>query len=257
MKKFFSIFAVAAVACVAFVACSDDETYVPGMPDAADCYGVYFPAQQTSFELDPAEKTELTFTAARTRTDAAITVPVAIKRGGETFSVSEISFAAGAEETEFTVSFPDAQVGTTYNFDLQIEDPLYASVYSQNSSFLYFNVTRVKWNVLGTGDYEYTFWWQGTDKGLTLEQRDGTNMYRIQNWGGGVTLFFTMENGVPTIAKQAIGAEHPSYGTVYVQSTDGEYDPETGTYYFLNKYTVAAGSFGSNVEYFVLTDPAK
>ena len=246
MKKFFSIFAVAAVVCAAFTACSDDETYVPGMPDAADCYGVYFPAQQTSFELDPAEDTKLTFIAARTKAADAITVPVAILRGGETLSVSEIVFADGEDETEFTVSFPDAAVGTTYNFDLQIEDPKYASTYSQNSSFLYFNVTRVKWNVLGTGDYTYNFWWEGVDKGLTLEQRDGTNMYRIQNWGGGVTLFFTMKNGVPTIDKQPIGSNHPSYGAVYVKSKDGEYDAESNTYYFLNEYTVAAGSFGSD-----------
>ncbi len=257
MKKFFNIFAVAALACAAFAACSDDENYVPGEPDAAGCYGVYFPAQQTSFELDPSADTELTFTAARTKTDDAIIVPVAIKRGEETFSVSEISFAAGEEETEFTISFPNAEVGVTYNLDLQIEDPQYASMYSQNSSFLYFNVTRVKWNVLGTGDFFYNYWWVGLEEGLTLEQRDGTDMYRIQNWGGGVTLFFTMQNGVPLIARQEIGDTYSDYGAVYVQSTDGEYDEENRVYYFLNRYTVSAGSFGSGVEYFALTNPAE
>lgn len=79
----------------------------------------------------------------------------------------------------------------------------------------------------------------------------------MRNWGGGVTLYFEMIDGVPTIAKQFIGDVHSSYGEVFVQSTDGAYDPDTKTYYFLNKYTVAAGSFGSDVETFQLTNPAE
>ncbi len=257
MKRFLSIFALAALSCLMLAACSEDEDYVPGQPEDPDCYGVYFPEHRTSIELDPADGTDLTFTAARTNTADAITVPVSIKRGGETFSVSEISFAAGEAQTTFTVSFPDAEVGVTYDFDMIVEDSRYASIYSTNESGLYFNITRVKWNFLGTGTFRYSAFFSGDDVGLELYQRDGTDIYRIPDWGGGVTLFFYMKDGVPTIDKQEIGYDHPSYGPVSVTSTDGEYDAENNVYYFLNKYTVAAGSFGSNVEYFWLTDPVE
>lgn len=258
MKKFFSIFAVAAVACLTLVACEEQfDDYTPAEPETGECYGVYFPATETTFELDPADPTELTFPVARTNTNGAITVPVTVKLGGEVFTADPIVFGAGEAESTLTVKFPNSQVGVSYNVDIAIEDPTYASTYSTNSTGKYFNVTRVKWNMLGTGVFTYNFWWGGEDPTQTLEQRDGTNLYRMKNWGGGVTLFFEMVDGKPVISRQQIGYVHPSYGDVYVQTTDGAYDPSTKTYYFLTKYTVAAGSFGGDVETFQLTNPAQ
>lgn len=260
MKKFFKIFAVAALACVTFVACEKEfDAYTPAEPETGECYEVYFPESESSFELDPSDPTSLTFPVARKNTNGAITVPVVVKVGGDVFTAEPIAFAAGEAESTLTVNFPNAEVGVAYTVDVAIEDPMYASTYGTGSTGKVFTMSRVKWNFLGTGVFTYNFWWGGTDPAQPLEQRDGTNIYRLRNWGGGVTLYFEMIDGVPTIAKQFIGDVHPSYGNVFVQSISDEsyYDDETKTYYFMNKYTVAAGSFGSDYETFQLTNPAE
>ena len=84
MKKFFKIFAVAALACVTFVACEKEfDEYTPAEPETGECYDVYFPESESSFELDPADPTSLTFPVARKNTAGAITVPVVVKVGGD------------------------------------------------------------------------------------------------------------------------------------------------------------------------------
>lgn len=259
MKKFFRIFSVAALACATFVACEEKfDDYTPAEPQG-DNYGVHFLESATSFELDPADPTTLTFPVARTNTADAITVPVTVTLGGEVFTAEPIVFAAGQAESTMTVNFPNAEVGVSYEVGISINDPdyIYTSIWGAGSTGRSFTLSRVKWNMLGTGVFTYNFWWVGTDSAQTLEQRDGTNIYRMKNWGGGVTLFFEMVNGKPVISKQLIGDVHPSYGDVYVHSSDGAYDPSTKTYLFLNNYTVSAGSFGGDVESFQLTNPVE
>ncbi len=78
-----------------------------------------------------------------------------------------------------------------------------------------------------TGTYTYTFWWGGDDPGLTLERAEGTTIFRINNWGGGINLLFTVNpdkkvavNGKEyaslSITEQYIGSDHSTYGEVYV-----------------------------------------
>lgn len=258
MKNIFRIFAVAALACATFVACDKEfDDYTPGEPEVEGCYDVYFPTKGTSMEFDPADPTEIVIPIARTNASTAITVPITINSGNGIFEIEPVKFEAKQKETSFVVKFPKAEVGTTYKLDITIDDLQYASTYGDKVTGYSCSVTRVKWNVIGTGTFYYTFWWTATVPGYVLEQRDGTEMYRIQDWGGGVTLNFEMIDGVPTIAKQKIGYVHATYGDVYVQSTEGEYDAEEKMYYFNNKYTVSAGSFGGNWEAFQLTDPAE
>lgn len=253
MKRFFRIFAVAALACVTFVACEKEfDDYTPGEPEVTGCYDVYFPTKGAALELDPSEPTELIIPIARTNASGAITVPITVNGNNDIFTVEPVKFEANQKETTFKVKFDKAEVGTTYRLELTIDDLQYASTYGTKVTGYSCNITRVLWNVIGTGTYIYNFWWAGYQPGMVLEQRDGTELYRLQDWGGGVTLFFEMIDGVPTIARQKIGDVHPSYGDVYIQSTDGEYVEEEKTYYFMTKYTVAAGSFGGDVEAFIL-----
>ena len=260
MKKFFRIFAVAALLCTTLVACEEKfDEYTPAVPQG-DNYGVFFPESETAFELDPADPTVLTFPVERTNTADAISVPVTVTVGGDVFSAEPIAFAAGQKESVLKVNFPNAEVGVSYKVGFAINDPdfVYTSIWGTGSTGKNFTVTRVKWNFLGTGVFTYNFWYVGTDPAQTLEQRDGTNLYRLKNWGGGgVTLFFEMVKGVPTISRQFIGDVHPSYGNVDVYSLDGKYDAETKTYSFLNRYAVSAGYFGEDWETFQLTNPAE
>ena len=253
MKNIFRIFAVAALACATFVACDTEfDDYTPGDPEVEGCYDVYFPTKGTALEFSPDDPTEIVIPIARTNAANAITVPITINSGKDVFEIEPVKFEAKQKESTVVVKFPKAELGKTYRLDITINDLQYASTYGTKVTGYSCDITRVKWNVIGTGTYVYNFWWAGAQPGMTLEQRDGTNQYRLQDWGGGVTLFFEMIDGVPTIAKQKIGDVHPSYGDVYIQSTDGKYVEEEKTYYFMTKYTVAAGSFGGDVEKFIL-----
>ena len=134
-----------------FVGCNDDENFNPGEPEDPDCYSVYFPTQENigSKELDPAAPTEMTFTVRRLKSEGAIVVPVAVTSSEEgIFVPSQIEFADGQEETTFSIQFPQAEIGTTYKCEVNIEDKKYASVYGEKATGFAFSVTRVKWNKL-------------------------------------------------------------------------------------------------------------
>lgn len=161
---FFSLLAT-----VAFAACQDDETASPEV-DVENCYDVYFPEQDNADDLtlDPAAPTSLEFTIMRNNDKDAITVPVEILASEEdVFTASEVRFAEGQTETTFTVNFPEAALGTTYDCTVRVTDPQYVSLYSDKPAFVSFSVLRAKWNPVdadksiffdaddGSGEQEY------------------------------------------------------------------------------------------------------
>ena len=139
------------IATFVLAGCSDDIKYTPGEGEDTDCYGVYFPSQENAGdqELDPAEPTTLTFTAMRKNYNDAITVPVEVSSTQDgLFTVSEIKFEAGQEATTFSVDFPGAEVGKTYDCSIVVKDKKYALLYGEYSNGLDFSVTRVQWNLV-------------------------------------------------------------------------------------------------------------
>ncbi len=186
-----------------FAGCSDDETYAAGEQENPDCYGVYFPSQANiaDLELDPADEPALSFTVRRTKSEGEITVPVTISsaQGDEIFDATEIEFADGQEETTFVISFPDTEIGTTYTCEVNVDDPLYASTYTERSTGFSFSVTRVKWVLVTGPNGETTGKWRDEfitefyglgDEGETpnaekdveiYERADKPGYYRISN----------------------------------------------------------------------------
>ena len=143
------------LAAFAAVGCSDDPTYTAGSEEDPDNYGVYFPTQTspTEVELDPAEEPEITYKVRRTRYLDAITVPVEITTSAEEiFEIEPIVFGPGEEETEFTVSFPNAKEGETYTCDIRIVDPHYISIYGPRATSLSFSVLRAGWELVTEGE---------------------------------------------------------------------------------------------------------
>lgn len=176
----------ALIATFVFAGCSDDPTYTSGEGDDPNCYGVYFPSQENAddLELDPAEPTTRTFTAMRKNFADAITVPVEVSSSeAGVFAVSEIKFEAGQQETTFTVDFPEAQIGKTYDCSITVKDKKYASLYDGYSTGLDFSVTRVQWNLVKGPKGETKGMWR--DEFLTAMM--GSNI---------------KENGVPNAEKE-------------------------------------------------------
>lgn len=146
----------------------------------------------------------------------------------------------------------------------------YANDEAQESSTATFKYVATAssetWTAIYTGDYEYVYFWEGLDEGLTLYQSDeDSSRFKIENWGYGVDFIFTYDSSTGTvlIEDQETGCEYSSYGMVYVMdlveytgSTDygeGYYDSSTGTFYFSVIYYVPAGYFGYGYETFTLT----
>lgn len=135
--------------------CSDDLTYTPGDKDNPDNYGVYFPTQTspTTVELDPAVEPTVTYKVRRSKILDAITVPVEVTTSEEgIFEIQPITFGPGEEETQFTVSFPNAVEGTEYTCDIRIVDPAYVSLYSTRSTVLSFKAIRAGWELVTRGE---------------------------------------------------------------------------------------------------------
>ena len=136
------------------------DPYQPGEEEVAGCYGVYFPSQEAtgSHTLDPTMAPEATFTAMRKNTKGAITVPLTVTASENVFNVGTLSFADGQSESTFTVSFPNTEMGTTYNLSIAINDPQYASKYQDQPIAFDYSVLRVEWKEFGHATF-YEGWW--------------------------------------------------------------------------------------------------
>ena len=135
-------------------------------------------------------------------------------------------------------------------------------------------IKKPNWVKVGTG----TFWYDGlwfdydeegnevpfVDPGYELFQQEGTNLYKITDWGGGVDYIFTWDKETNACATQMgyIGYTDPDYGEVSVvdvctywsdlsyEDWPSQYLPESNTFCFYNVYVVEAGYWGPYLEYF-------
>lgn len=144
-----------AAAAIALSSCKEEE-FTPGDPDVDGCYGVYFPEQETDLTLDPADETSLTIYVRRdsTLTSESLTVPYEFHDDTGVFRCEDdIYFPADSVETTITVTFDDADIGTTYTCYIQVTDPQYFSQYSSYASGIDISILREKWNLLGNCTY--------------------------------------------------------------------------------------------------------
>lgn len=175
MKRLNIFCTLLALLSLAVVSCSKTDAFEPGPQDVEGCYDVYFPKQENTGEisLDPAESTMFTYTALRTNTEGAITVPVKVSANTDgLYTFTEINFAEGEDSATFTVELSqESLLGVPYDFEITITDPQYVSQYSNDatkSTSLSLSITRVKWLDLGLCDYTddiITSWWGYTFDG--------------------------------------------------------------------------------------------
>ena len=183
MKNIFKTLLCLAAVSTALVSCGEKyEPYEWGEDDAAGCYGVYFPTQNSDLTLDPTDPTTATITVARAVTTGAITVPVSVADTSGIFTVTPLSFEDGQKESSFDVSFDKTAVGVKYLVSFEITDPQYASKYNDSAIALDFTVTREKWNTLGQGTwYENGYFAFDAPVPVTIYQNDGDhNSYRVE-----------------------------------------------------------------------------
>ena len=155
MKTIYRLFAAFSALSLFAAACSPVEEYKPGVEDNTDCYGVYFPAQETEFVRSPEEATVITFTVAREKTDGDLIVPINVKDTSSIFNIKPVNAVFEDGQSETTISFDYARiaVGQEYLVSLSIEGDEFVSKYSTLPSNLDFTVLVEKWNDLGVGTF--------------------------------------------------------------------------------------------------------
>lgn len=232
MNKIFKYGLTLLTAAFTFAACSDsDDNYQKGAWDAADgYYDVVFPKTSVTEELDPVEATETTLTIERKNKGAEATVPFTILTNtDDVFNVGEAHFAAGDSLAHFKVTFPNAELGKTYTLKLQVTDPQFSSAYSSTNSMTY-RVTRVKWNLLGTGSFVDNFWYEDESEVEIYQKDNEANVFRVMhpfdsmlanpaisdaeksgNQSESVTLT-VRKDGLVVFSDMNSGYFHPSYG---------------------------------------------
>lgn len=157
------IFMSAVLMSFMMTSCADELTAELGAPDDPDCYGIYFPSQEGTGDLQigPDDAKSLVFKVKRLNTRGALTVPVTIESEYPgVFSASEIIFEEDSPNATFEVYFPSVKMGTKYDCTIRVEGSEYVSSYSQNPSHLSFTVTCVKWNRLVGDNGETTGLWR-------------------------------------------------------------------------------------------------
>ena len=134
----------------AAASCQEELTYQPGEADPDGCYGVYFPIQSGTgdIQIEPGDPTFFTYTVRRLNTEGELHVPVKITDAARVFSATEIVFKDEEPVAELVVYFPSIDRGVTYDCTIEIDGDQFVSKYSQNSASIRFSVTMIQWNTL-------------------------------------------------------------------------------------------------------------
>ena len=122
MNRYFT-YLISAIFAFAAISCQEELRYEPGDPDAENCYGVYFPVQNGTgdLQIEPNDPTVLTYTVRRSNTDGEIYVPIKIVDTAQVFSVTEVHFRDEEAVAEVQVYFPSIEMGKTYECTLQFD----------------------------------------------------------------------------------------------------------------------------------------
>jgi len=177
--KLNKIFLLAGIALAGvFAACSDDDDYEKGPVASGNQFQTVTFGEDNTFsaELDPADPTTYTITVYRdsAHMDQAATIPLKVLINTDSVFVvpANVSFAAGEAETQFTVTYDKAEIGSPYTLEVAIGDDSYINPYSAATYTSYvLNIQRVKWNKIGLGTFNDTFLNQVAYY-VEIEQRD-------------------------------------------------------------------------------------
>lgn len=254
-----------------------EEIYEPGAPDTLECQGFFFPVQENAGDnmIEAASDVRsLTFTAERQDDYYEAYVPVVITINDDSvFEIpEEIYFDEGQSSTEFTIEFPEAESGKTYNCSISVTDPMYVSSYGLESTELSFSVTIVNWTYLGQGTWrDDMLCWMANAAKPNLEttcdiyeREDMPGYYRLDNVYTAEYLALMINGSLDALSSWQDFAWASS---IYIDATDpdkvympfsylGIADSSAGETFILSDVDEAASILGisSNGRYMTLKD---
>lgn len=182
--KLNQIFLLAGIVAAGTLASCSSDDYEAGAPATGNqLQAVTFGEDNiVSVEVAPTDPTTYTFSVYRDESMSAEAASVPLKVITNTSDIFEVpatvNFAAGSDEAEVTVTYPKAEIGVTYNLEVEI-DEAYVNPYKSSPMYA-LELSRVQWNSIGTG-----YWWDGWYEDIfevEIQQRDDQPlMYRCTN----------------------------------------------------------------------------
>jgi len=144
MKKFSKYLFILAAAVFTFTACEKQTEREPspaGNPNA-----ISFEAGNIFKEINPAKAAlEYEIKVARTSSEAEMTANIKVEGDKDIINVpTSVKFAAGSNETVIKLTFPNAQVDSTYSVVLSV-DSVNKSPYIEGNTSCKFTVTIAAW----------------------------------------------------------------------------------------------------------------
>ena len=136
MKRFFRIFAVAALACATFVACENKfDDYDPAQQ--VEGAQAYFSNQNaTSYTISKIDVAPITVTLMRGQSEAAISVPITLTQGeeGAFTAPAKVDFKAGSNKATLDITYDPEKLtdGSSYKVTLTIGDQSVTTPYGNN-----------------------------------------------------------------------------------------------------------------------------
>ena len=156
MKRFFRIFAVAALACATIVACDNKfDGYDPA--EKVEGAQAYFSNESaSSYTISRIDVAPITITVMRGETESALSLPITLSQGEEgAFSAPEkAEFKAGQNKTTINLTYDPEKLedGSSYKVTLAIGDQSATTPYGNNVMTLTIKVPE-PYVLLGKGLY--------------------------------------------------------------------------------------------------------
>ena len=237
--------------------CNDDINYSPGEPSPFAESKVFFSKDNVYDVILGVYDTEVTFFLERT--DASSALSVALEADGydeNIFTVpASVEFAAGETKKEVKIQVKNMEVFTDYSLK-KIAIPSELVNPYKDYSAISLNVLKEDYVPFAKGMYTSNFFedqWE-----MVLEYSEILGLYRFQDlYVEGYDFFFKWDGG-ETMTMDPVnittGYVHPTYGMITAKTQATQYDAESQTMAFKYNWTVSAGSFGSYVEYFEITE---
>jgi hypothetical protein len=255
MKKTFEYAYVALIGLLsmAAISCTDEFEYGDVGGVAQQDPGAFFVADATSLKYS-AEDAEI-LNVILMRTDSTNAETISLSGDNSSFQVpATVNFSANELKKIVAIPF-HINGGTTQTVTIAIAKEN-ATVYGADS--LTFTITRdFVWEYLGEG--VFTSWLFGESWTQPVYRGEGTHLYKLTDCiakGYDITFELTEDDMhlAKPIGKVETGYVHSNYGMISAENgTDGEGNlldivREDNIIYLPLKYTVSAGSFGSDYD---------
>ncbi|HOV83500.1 MAG TPA: hypothetical protein PLE52_01605 [Paludibacteraceae bacterium] len=157
MKKIGKIFnivlGIIVVSLMFFTSCEDTIEREPSPAVSSDCQNVFFTNNNvTDVELEPTDPTQVRVIISRQNSEEAATVPLKVISADSVFIIPDtVTFEAGVDTTSFVVTFPEAEEGIKYSFEIGISGDEYLNPYISDKTSIKISVIRIKWEDIGPG----------------------------------------------------------------------------------------------------------